>query len=78
LAGIGARVAGITKAAQMARRILVIDGCPIACAKKCLEGAGVTEFAHLQLRNIGMTKGASPMSDRAVEKAATEGRKMLV
>ena len=40
-AGIGAHQQGITRSAQGCDRIIVIDGCHLACAKDCLEHAGI-------------------------------------
>jgi uncharacterized metal-binding protein len=37
LAGIGGQVSGILKSTQAAEKILAIDGCPLACAKKSLD-----------------------------------------
>ena len=77
LAGVGGRVSGIMKATEAADKILAVDGCPLDCAKSCLEQAGFTEFEHLQLAEMGLEKGKSPVSDDAVAKAAAKGRQML-
>jgi len=77
LAGVGGRVSGIMKTTEAANKILAIDGCPLDCVKNCLEQAGFVKFEHLQLAEIGLEKGKSPVSDDAVAKAATKGRQML-
>ena len=77
LAGIGGRVSGIMKTTEAAERILAIDGCPLSCAKNCLEQAGFTEFEHLQLADLGMTKGSTEVSDANVAKAAGVGAARL-
>lgn len=77
LAGIGGRVSGIMKTAEAAQVILAIDGCPLNCAKKCLEEAGIAGFAHLQLADLGMTKGKTPVTEEAVLAAFKEAEKML-
>lgn len=77
LAGVGGRVPGIMKTTEMADKILAIDGCPLDCAKNCLEQAGFMEFEHLQLADIGLEKSKSPVSDEAVGKVAAKGRQML-
>lgn len=46
LAGVGGRVGGILKTTEAAKAILALDGCPLSCAKKSLEKAGIKEFAH--------------------------------
>lgn len=73
LAGVGGRVSGILASTQAAKRILAIDGCPLACAKNTLEKAEVTRFQHVQLADLGMAKGKSPVSEDRVAKAADAG-----
>lgn len=77
LAGIGGRVSGIMKTAEAADAILAIDGCPMNCAKNGLEQAGFTEFEHLQLADLGMTKGCTDVSAANVAKAAEAGARLL-
>jgi uncharacterized metal-binding protein len=77
LAGIGGRVSGIMKSTESVQDILVIDGCPLDCAKKTMEAAGFNKFNHLRLSDIGMPKGNTPVSDDKVSKVANEGSKLL-
>ncbi len=77
LAGIGGRVSGIMKTTEAASKLLVIDGCPLACAKHSLEEAGFKNFAHLQLADLGMTKGNTPCTDETVAQVAAAGAKLL-
>ena len=77
LAGIGGRVSGIMKTTAAADQLLAIDGCPMDCARKTLEEAGFSGFAHLQLGAIGMAKGQTPATDTAIAQAAEAGRGML-
>jgi uncharacterized metal-binding protein len=77
LAGVGGRVSGIMKTAESATAILAIDGCPLNCAKNCLEQAGFRTFEHLQLADLGMEKAKSPVNDAAVEAVAARGRQIL-
>jgi uncharacterized metal-binding protein len=78
LAGIGGRVAGIMKTTEAVDTILVIDGCPISCGKKCLEQAGFTKFHHMQLADLGMEKGKTPPTEENVAKAAQRGADLLM
>ena len=41
LAGIAAHVNGMVESAKGAKRIVAMDGCQVACAKKAIEHAGV-------------------------------------
>ncbi len=77
LAGIGGRVSGIMKTTEAAQAILAIDGCPLNCTKKCLEEAGFTEFKHLQLADIGMSKGETDVNDENISKVVAKGTSLL-
>lgn len=66
LAGIGGRVSGIVATTQAADKILVIDGCPLECAKKTLEEAGFSSMVHVQLQDLGFEKGQSPATQENV------------
>ena len=77
LAGIGGRVAGLLETPKAASAILAIDGCEQDCARKTLELAGFTKFAHLRLSDLGMEKGKTPPNDANVEKAAAKGRTLI-
>lgn len=77
LAGIGGRVGGIMKTAESAEKILAIDGCPLNCAKSCLEQAGFTEFEHLNLTDFGFVKGQSAVSAENIQKTVEAGKVKL-
>jgi len=77
LAGIGGRVTGIMETTKSAAQVLAIDGCEQDCARKTLELAGFTKFAHLRLSDLGMEKGKTPPNDATVEKAAAKGRTLI-
>ena len=77
LAGIGGRVSGIMESTKAASAILAIDGCPINCAKRCLEEGGFAGFAHLQLADLGMEKGQTAVSDDSVASVVNTGATRL-
>lgn len=60
LAGIGGRVKPLLRVAHNAGRILVIDGCPLNCARHTLVAAGIEDFQHLSLDQLGLRKGSVP------------------
>ena len=75
LAGIGGRVKSLMLKAEKAEDILVIDGCPLNCAKNTLQQAGFKEFRHLELHRLGFRKGSCPVTPERIEistKAAEE------
>ncbi len=77
MAGIGGRVSGIMKTTEAAEAILAIDGCPLNCVKSSLEQAGFTNFKHLQMADLGLVKGQTPVDDEAIAKVAEKGAEML-
>ncbi len=77
LAGIGGRVPGIVKSTEAAGAILAIDGCPLDCARRTLEQAGIGGFHHLQMQDLGMKKGETPASEAAVATVAERGAALL-
>jgi uncharacterized metal-binding protein len=74
LAGIGGEISGILTSTRTASGILVIDGCTFDCAKKILNLAGITEFEHLRLSDLGFEKGKSPVSEEGIEKVVNAGK----
>ncbi len=77
LAGIGGRVSGIVESTRSARAILAIDGCPLDCAKKTLEGAGFTEFQAVRLSDLGLEKGKTPVNAETVAQVTGAGKALL-
>ena len=66
LAGIGGRVEGILQKTRDAPQILAIDGCSLDCTKQCLEQAGLANFAHMCIADMGMEKGETPATEENV------------
>lgn len=60
IAGLGGQVKSLIRTARKAqatkRPILVIDGCPLACAKHSLGQHGIAPTHHLQLAELGVRK----------------------
>ena len=54
--GIGGRVSGLLNSAEGSDRILAIDGCPLNCAKKTLELAGINIDRHIIISEFGINK----------------------
>ena len=77
LAGVGGRVPGIMKFTEAAAAILAIDGCPLNCVRNCLEQAGFTNFQHLQLADVGMEKGKTPVTEETIAHAAAKGVELM-
>lgn len=77
LAGIGGRVSGIVKTTEAAAKVLVIDGCPLACGRHTMQEAGLRKFQYLALQDLGMQKGQSPVTAERIEQAAEKARAVL-
>lgn len=56
IAGVGGLVKPLVKKAQSGRKIIAIDGCPLKCAKSCLNNIGVEPDFHFILTDYGMRK----------------------
>ncbi|QLC49700.1 zinc-binding protein [Methanolobus zinderi] len=54
--GIGGRRSGLLKSAEGCERIIVIDGCPVNCAKETMEQAGINVDKHILLTDLGIQK----------------------
>lgn len=68
LAGIGARDADMMFNTDVADRVLVIDGCPTECASRTFREAGITKFSQFNLAEIGLRKGASPVTEQNIRR----------
>jgi uncharacterized metal-binding protein len=77
LAGIGAGLSGFTETTKAAGKVLVIDGCPVDCAKKIMEKAEFSKFAYIRVTDLGFEKGKSPATDNAIETICAKSRELL-
>jgi uncharacterized metal-binding protein len=77
LAGIGGRVKSLLLKAENAERILVVDGCPLNCARHTLELAGFKKFDHLELHKLGIRKGSAPVTDERIATGVASAKKIL-
>ena len=70
--------------AMNADEVVILDGCPMLCAKKIAGAQGVAAGQHLVMTELGITKGPSKSyTDDDIEKIVAacwrgEGRKMDV
>ena len=56
LAGIGAHIDGMVESARGAKRIVALDGCQVACAKKTVEHAGLKVTDWVCVTEAGISK----------------------
>lgn len=77
LAGIGGNISGMIASAKGADQVLVIDGCPQACARKTLKERGLEEISHLCLDDIGYAKGKTAFTEENIEHVVMKGKEFL-
>lgn len=56
IAGVGGKVKSLVKKAQSGRPIVVIDGCPLQCAKECLSNIDIEPTEHIILTDYDLKK----------------------
>ena len=56
LAGVGGHVSGMVASVKGADRVLVIDGCPVACGKAAMESEGLGNYEYLVVTDLGIEK----------------------
>ncbi len=56
IAGVGGNVKALVKTAKSGRRIIAIDGCPLACAKACLGNHDIRPDVHFELSRFEVKK----------------------
>jgi uncharacterized metal-binding protein len=56
LAGLAAHIGGMVESAKSAKRLVAIDGCQVACAKKTIEHAGLKVTDWICITDEGIIK----------------------
>lgn len=56
IAGVGGNVKKLVKLAKSGRKLITIDGCPLACSKACLQNHQLSPDVHFELTSFGITK----------------------
>ncbi|NIA12535.1 MAG: zinc-binding protein [Nitrospiraceae bacterium] len=76
-AAIAAEIPDILEKATFAAKIVVLDGCDKACAKKIVDKGGFTNYAYIELGAMGMEKGKTPVNEESVAKTAAAASEAL-
>jgi len=66
LAAVGADVKPTIEAFKVSN-LLMLEGCPVDCGKKILDKAGITNYTHLRMTDLGYVKGQSPVTDELIK-----------
>ena len=78
LAGIGAHESVMLDTARAAKRIVALDGCQVACAKKTIEHAGLTVTDWICVTEEGVAKSHNLLLDEGkIELIAKRTKKLL-
>lgn len=76
IAGVGAGMQGYVQSAKGADVNITIDGCPVGCARKIMENAGVTPLSYV-VTEMGFKKGGTHATPEVIEvvcKTIREGK----
>lgn len=65
-------VPALVRLAASGRTIMAIDGCPVACARRCLARHGLAPDLHLELGALGVRKRLHADFDAAQASAIVE------
>ncbi len=77
ISGVGGKVPALVKTAQSGRPVTVLDGCPLHCARACLESVGVQPTHHIRLYDYGFRKHyGQSYGDEAVAEVCAEVLKL--
>ena len=78
LAGLGAGIEGMIQTARDADLNLVIDGCPMDCAKKIFDRAGLANYIQVKVTDLGIEKKKGVRaSDEQVRKVVAKAKETL-
>ncbi len=77
LAGLGADIQGMVQSARDSDLNLVIDGCPVECAKKIFDRHNIGNYRRMKVTDLGIEKSTgTPCTQEQVNTAIAEARKL--
>jgi uncharacterized metal-binding protein len=65
LAGVGGGIEKLVGAGKTADERIVIDGCPVGCARKIMDDKGLSVDNYVMITDLGITKIPGPAYDGA-------------
>jgi uncharacterized metal-binding protein len=78
LAGLGGDIQGMVQTARDADVNLVIDGCPMDCAKKTFDRHGITNYKRIKVTDLGIEKVKGVRcTQEQVDKTVAKAREVL-
>jgi len=78
LAGIGAGIPNMVQAAKAAGLNVILDGCPMDCAKKIFDNAGLTNYVQVKVTDLGIVKVKGiRATQEQVDRLAAKAREVM-
>lgn len=78
LSGIGAHIDGMIESARSADQLVVIDGCPVACAKKVVNHVGLKITHYIDVSEQGIEKNKNfDIPKEIIEAVATRIKSLI-
>ena len=78
LAGLGGDIQGMVQTARDADVNLVIDGCPMDCAKKAFDRHGIANYTQIKVTDLGIEKAKGVRcTDEQVAAVVAKAREVL-
>jgi len=78
LAGIGAGIQGMIQSARDADLNVILDGCPMDCAKRIFDNYGLTNYVQIKVTDLGIEKVKGiRCTQEQVDKVIAKGKQVL-
>ena len=78
LAGLGAGIEAMIQTARDADLNVVLEGCPMDCAKKIFDRAGLTNYVQVKVTDLGIEKKKGVRAaDSEVVRAVAKAKEVL-
>ena len=78
LAGLGAGIEAMVQTARDADLNVVLEGCPMDCAKKIFDRAGLTNYVQVKVTDLGIEKKKGVRAaDSEVARAVAKAKEVL-
>lgn len=78
LAGIGAHIDGMVESVRGAKRVVALDGCSVACARKSIEHAGLKVTDWICVTDEGINKSHNLLLEQEDIELITQKAKELL
>jgi uncharacterized metal-binding protein len=78
IAGVGGNVKKLVRTALSGRKIITIDGCPLACSKACLSNHSIQPVMEIELTRLGVPKKQHEDFNKEQATAILDNLKMTI